>query len=363
MQIDMHYYGTYAMARAAGITGKTAKIIATAAQFVDDNGEKENVECRDGARLDAEATAHHALNHKNIDREDQRKIWVPFHFLPGNQGESYTERLVCRKDSEIAREMVKHMLTLADRPYILPLMGITAHVYADTFSHYGFSGISSRRNKIKEIKFDKIITQDSTTYLKTREKEFKENYPHEDGELGGLANIKSWFAETFSGALGHGAAVTFPDRPYLKWSFTYEHPEDHGSGLRDNPATFMEGCEGLHRLFRDFAKAKPDCADDSHVKFTDIKDKITEIINLQGTKAERIESWQKASKSGMFASGHETIPPYNANIWHNERENFARERDSRKIKDHSIYRFYQAASVYRTYVLRILLPSKGLIIT
>jgi len=50
-------------------------------------------------------------------------------------------------------------------------------------------------------------------YLKQREKEFKENYPDEEGML---ANIKSWVAEMFSGALGHGAAVTFPDRPYLK---------------------------------------------------------------------------------------------------------------------------------------------------
>jgi len=74
MQIDMHYYGTYAMARAAGLTPQAAKVIATAAQFVDDNAEKESIEFRDGGRLDAEATAHHAFNLKNIDLEDQRKI-------------------------------------------------------------------------------------------------------------------------------------------------------------------------------------------------------------------------------------------------------------------------------------------------
>ncbi len=360
MQIDMHYYGTYAMARAAGVNRDTAKIIATAAQFVDDNAEKDNIELRDGARLDSEATAHHALNHKNIDLEDQRKIWVPFHFLPGNEGKTYTERLVCRKDSEIAREMAQHMLSLANRSYAVPLIGITAHVYADTFAHYGFSGISSRRNKIKEIKFDKIITKKTEKYLKQREKEFKENYP---GEEGLLTNIKSWFAETFSGALGHGAAVTFPDRPYLKWSFTYEEPE-FDSGMRDNPATFMECCEALYTLFRDFAMAKPEYSEKSYVEFTDIKNEIATIINLQGPKAKRIESWQNAAKNGnLYASEPKTIPYYNANVWHNDRENLVRERDSRKIKDLSIFRFYQAAAVYRTYVLRVLLPSKGLIIT
>ena len=36
MQQDMHYYGTYAMARAAGLAVKDAKILAYAAQYVDD---------------------------------------------------------------------------------------------------------------------------------------------------------------------------------------------------------------------------------------------------------------------------------------------------------------------------------------
>ena len=73
MQLDMHYYGTYAMARAAGLKKESCEIIATAAQFVDDNAEKESVEFRDGARLDVEATAHHAINIKNIDRAEDRK--------------------------------------------------------------------------------------------------------------------------------------------------------------------------------------------------------------------------------------------------------------------------------------------------
>ena len=360
MQIDMHYYGTYAMARAAGIKKKAASTIATAAQFVDDNANKDHIEFRDGARLDAEATAHHALNLKNIDREDQRRIWVPFHFLPGNEGTSYTERLICRQDSKIAIDMVRYGLSLVDRPYALPLIGIVAHVYADTFSHYGFSGISSRRNKIKGIKFDSAITKTTKRYLLQRAAEFKGNYPNEEGAV---ANIKSWFAETFSGALGHGAAVTYPDRPYLKWSFTYEYPE-FSSGWRDNPATFLNACQALYNLFRDFAQALPECAENPHTKFADIEAEIAGIISLQAPKAKRIEAWRTAAKAGkLFASGAETIPKYNANKWHNERENLAREKDSGKVNAVSIYRFYQAAAVYRTHILRVLLPSKGLLVT
>jgi len=357
----MHYYGTYAMARAAGITRDAGKVIAIAAQYVDDNAAKDSIKFRDGGRLDAQATAHHAVDRKNIDLEDQRRIWVPFHFLPGNQGKTYTERLMCRQDSEIAREMVKHNLTLADRSYALPLIGITAHVYADTFSHYGFSGISSRRNKIVNDSF-KFIGLNTKTEKHILEKagKSKENYPGEDGFL---TNVKSWFAEKLSGALGHGAAVTFPDRSYLKWSFEYEDPEK-GSGVRDNPATFIEGCEALHKLFRKFARSRPDCSENKYSRFSDIKNEVEGILRQQGPKRERIQAWQSAAKTGnLFATGPETIPRYNADLWHNERENLARKKDSDAITGLSVYRFYQAAAVYRTYVLRVLLPSKGLVVT
>ncbi|MCD6399368.1 hypothetical protein J7L85_01095 [candidate division WOR-3 bacterium] len=361
MQIDMHYYGTYAMARAAGITRNAAKIIATAAQFVDDNAAKNSIEFRDGGRLDAEATAHHAVDRKNIDLEDQRKIWVPFHFLPGNHGKTYTERLVCQKDSEIAREMVKHNLSLADRSYALPLIGITAHVYADTFSHYGFSGISSRRNKIINNSFEfKELDTKMKKYILDKAKEFKVNYPDEGGLL---TNVKSWFAEKLSGALGHGAAVTFPDRPYLKWSFMYEDPESD-SGERDNPASFIEGCEALYKLFRNFAKARPDCAENDFSKFSDIRKEVKDILCRQEPKKKRIQAWQNAAKNGnLFATGTEAIPLYNADLWHNERENLVRKKDSGNVTRLSVYRFYQAAAIYRTYILRILLPSKGLVVT
>ena len=52
MQIDMHYYGTYAMARAAGLNRETARTVATSSQFVDDNAARGHVTFRDGARID-----------------------------------------------------------------------------------------------------------------------------------------------------------------------------------------------------------------------------------------------------------------------------------------------------------------------
>jgi hypothetical protein len=360
MQIDMHYYGTYAMARAAGLKKDPAKIIATAAQFVDDNAEKESINFRDGGRMDAEATAHHAFDRKNIDLEDQRKIWVPFHFLPGNEGNSYTERLVCRSNSQISADMVAFNLSLNEQPYALPLMGITAHVYADTFAHYGFSGISSRRNKVINDSF-KLYELDSEMekYVHEKAENFRQDYHKETGIL---ANVKSWFAETLSGALGHGAVATYPDRPYLVWQFEYEDPK-YESPVRNNPETFLQGCEGLYQMFRKFAQVRPDLAEQEFAEFNDIKNVVSGILKVQAPKKGRIKAWQDAANGGkLFASGAEDIPKYNANKWLNERDNLRREKESQVATDLSIYRYYQAAAIHRIHVLRNLLPDHGLVV-
>ena len=77
-------------------------------------------------------------------------------FFPAGKGDSLSEKLVCQKDSELAQEMVanhiRHAVANMDGSG-LQLIGIMAHVYADTFSHYGFSGVSSRQNEVEGDSF------------------------------------------------------------------------------------------------------------------------------------------------------------------------------------------------------------------
>lgn len=359
----MHYYGTYAMARAAGLKKEVCKTIATAAQFVDDNAEKESVEFRDGARLDVEATAHHTFNLRNLDREDQRQIWVPFHFLPGNEGDSYTQRLVCKKNSAISKEIVKFNLSLIDHSFALPLIGITAHVYADTFSHYGFSGVSSRTNKIKNgsIKFHSINPK-IEKYITDKAKDFENNYPKEGGMFD---NIKSWFAEEASGALGHGAVMTHPDRPYLIWDFEYENaPQGSRCPTRNNPETFLECCAMLHDIFQRVAGDRGEFSDKaSFLDFSKIEPMVKKIINLQAGLQERVDAWKSSAREGeLFGTGKEEIPEYDANSWHNNRDNLRRSKDSRIAPKLPVFRYYQAAAVHRINVIRHILPQNELVV-
>ncbi len=362
MQLDMHYYGTYAMARTAGLSPAVCQIIATAAQFVDDNAGKDSVEFDDGARLDIDATAHHTIDVHNTDAEDQRKVWVPFHFLPGNEGSSYTERLRCRKDSAIAQELVARNLSLFNEAYAQELIGVTAHVYADTFSHYGFSGVSSRSNKIvnDSIGFTDVEPE-VKKYILGKAEKFKRAYRNEDGLIN---NIKSWLAESMSGALGHGAVLTYPDRPYLNWHFNYETPEGQPVGrpvYRANPETFLEGCRALHAMFRNFADKRADLVTDDGREFNEISSVIEEILNVQAPMKGRITAWQERVGE-LFVNGPDEIPKYDAESWHTERRAMRTVEHSSEIISLPVYRFYQAVANHRHYVLRELLPQHGLVV-
>ena len=361
MQLDMHYYGTYAMARTAGLLPSVCKTIATAAQFVDDNAASSHIEFQDGGRIDAQATAHHVGDViKNLNAEDQRQVWVPFHFLPGNEGATFSERLLCRKDSKIAKEMIKHHLNYAKQDVGVCLIGVAAHVYADTFSHHGFSGVGSRRNRIDNdsIKFSEGLDPDIARYLRGKEKAFFRSH----GKGGGfIANIKSWLAETISGALGHGAVCTYPDRPYLKWSFEYEYPE-RDRVPRQNPKDFLDGCRALHQMFTRLGKANPALSNGDGVKFPHIRKSVAGILAFEARKEDRVDRWCKAAKTRKLSPKGFQIPRYRPEKWLQEAADMNSRADSKAALDSNLYRFYQAASLHRQYVLRELLPSHSLVV-
>jgi hypothetical protein len=362
MQIDMHYYGTYAMARAAGITAANARIIATAAQYVDDNVAGGVLKLTDGARIPHEPTAHHiALDqvHEMMNEDDQRQVWVPFHFLPGNQGHDYTERLTCRSDSDIAKAMLDEAILRAEagEPCTLERMGITAHVYADTFSHWGFSGVSSRRNKVDadSFKFDGL-EPDLEMHLDRKGKAFFDRF----GEQGGLwSNIKSLVGE--QGALGHGAVATYPDIPYLNWSFTYEKAE-LGTAHRNNPDGFLKACAALYAFFARLAKVRPDLADRPGRGFAAIEPAVKAVLALHQDKDERSEAWQDAARSGALFAGVEAIPAYDGDAWATTLEALDEEADSAAALLQPACRFHLAAARHRAWVLHELLPDHGLVV-
>lgn len=400
MQTDMHYYGTYAIARAAGLKPKDAKIIAYSAQFVDDSTQEDSLMHEDGGLLYGVATAHHPfkqvpLNYlhyliknycynwlykstkkKKLANLQQRRIWIPFHFYPGNQthsnknNEKLSHQLICRKDSDIVNAMFKsHTDQIKSFPYILHLIGIASHVYMDTFSHYGFSGVSSTNNKIYETSF-KFYSNDESKSINSSNKikEFKkfklkyskETFVNNWRKVTGC--LQSKVATLGSGALGHGSVASFPDQPYLKWSFEYEKTGQLSE--RNNPETFLEGCEKLHSKLKDFSKNYYS-EEPKITEFSKIKETIKEILLYESDKTEeRIEQWLDAiNKNKLFTKANEEFLDYDNKEWENQKiEKFAELETSSKVVTLDIYKFHQAADYHRHYTLKQLLPKYGIIV-
>ena len=360
MQIDMHYYGTFAMALAAGLKPEVCQTIATAAQFVDDNANTKVIDLGDGGGIDIIATAHTTTQlAQNDDRDDQRKVWVPFHFLPGCEGESLIEKLVCVKDSAVAKEMVQANLRHAKEKYGIVLIGITAHVYADTFSHYGFSGISSLKNHVQEdsITFGNSIGTDKKSSLLGKLESFGQKEWSKAKDL--FHKAEGDAAQLATGYLGHAGAATFPDQPYLDWSFTYDQKQE--LARHDNPATFLEGCKALYALFKQFGEERQDLRVSNTSNGTDfsaIEAKVVEILSSQLDADERSTLWQQAAKQGVFTGQACDLPPYDGDMWVSEIDSM----DGIVPKDlgsQDAYLFHQATEIHRTHVLRQILPKWG----
>jgi hypothetical protein len=131
-----------------------------------------------------------------------------------------------------------------------------SHIYADTFSHYGFSGVSSRRNKVdKNSIVLKNASSPTATYLDKKLDSFFRKFGFQGSLWTNIRRaIMSDGAEILSCALGHGAVATLPDIPYLERSFDYEESTfTDGSPVRNNTKTFLEACEKLHTVFQRFA--------------------------------------------------------------------------------------------------------------
>ena len=401
MQKDMHYYGTYVIARTAGLKPKDARVIAYSAQFVDDSTHINSEIHKDGGMLYGVATAHHSLQvaekyflhniiekikHKKIGNIEQRRIWIPFHFYPGNEGNTFSEKLICRKNSPLVNEMFDNYINHIKKecPFILQLIGIASHVYMDTFSHYGFSGKSSRENKVhsnsfkfktQEKKHQQLLLDFNKKYKREYITENWRNKSHLISLLNSISKYKipflhelihggiSYLAEIGSGALGHGAVATLPDQPYLEWEFSYEKGDKVSK--RNNPQTYLEGCENLHIKLKAFAEQfyteKPQC-----VSFSEIQGAIKKVLSFYGEECDRLKKWIeyiKTSQLFQFTDEDKNFLQYNYEDWENQKkEKFHNLVTSSEVVDLPIYKFHQASDYHRHYTLKNLLPKYGIIV-
>ena len=92
MQIDFHHAATYVIARFSGFDHSQANIISYSAQYVDDATNSGVVRFDNLYLYSRISSAHKMLDYRNSEELANHEVWIPFHFLPGNNGKPAGEQ-------------------------------------------------------------------------------------------------------------------------------------------------------------------------------------------------------------------------------------------------------------------------------
>ncbi|MBE9138883.1 hypothetical protein IQ254_17065 [Nodosilinea sp. LEGE 07088] len=283
MQLDFHHGVTYVCSRLAGFDHPEASIIAHSAQYVDDSTQSGLIRFDNGAMFDRISSAHKMLDYRNFKELANYKVWIPFHFLPGNGGlpvgqdppGSFIEKLICRPNSPVAQGMVRECIEQRYRSYGLHRLGITMHVFADTWAHQGFAGVSHEVNSARDL-----VDGD--------------NNP--DQSL--MNRLKGFF---IGGALplGHGTVLSNPDRPYLRWGYTNGRGEKI---TRDNPQDFLTAANEMCKAMQRYRLGNP-AADVTGLPAADRAKIAALLATTLGEAPSRHRQWLAHIAKGHFSFG------------------------------------------------------------
>lgn len=260
MNQDFHYEGTYAAAVLAHFSPEDAAVIAWAAQAVDDctnenldkhypiyskwqpvytcESVKENMEEELTSILSDETSA---------TLQKIRRIWMPFHFLPGNldnhtiyEGQTplETERdirdflCMCEPGSLLASDMINasvrtfRNLDIAEKRLYLVKLGILMHVLADTWAHQHFTGTPN------------YLINEVSNLSVTNPAPVPSDFSHETSPIGPTNHSVAY--------LGHGRAGHYPDYGCMsfqyspKWLEASSNSVIHRTNVDDFQSAFLE---------------------------------------------------------------------------------------------------------------------------
>ncbi len=349
MQIDFHHATTYVAARLAGFDQPDAEIVAYAAQYVDDATDSGTVYFDNKALYHRISSAHKMVDKRNAKALANHLVWLPFHFLPGNGGleaglnprGKFINKVVCTPNSAVAEEMVRQAIAEKHKPYGLHRLGVTMHVYADTWAHQGFAGVCHPVNDIENAK----ETGDSGVFKK------------------GLRPILRDIIDDTIPPLGHGRATVFPDMPFLQWKYkNYKGKRVE----RNNTDLFCEAANCLCMAMQRYIAGDPDASVSGIQKrdMTEIRNLFSSCLREKGK--ERHATWRAAIKDGIFSFGSDTVAytGKGKGSWKEKAlgSNFHQRVTTYKkdflASDWKL--FHDAIQAHRFYVIHDLLPKYGI---
>ena len=347
MQKDFHFYSIYVLCRCNGISPENSKKVAYASQHTDDAEYDHALNFANGGRFQQFLSAHKFIHPDVFSLGTQYQIYVPFHFIPGNQGDRFQERMVCRHNSEIAQQMVREVTNLKDKPYQLHRLGIALHAYADTWSHQDFSGLQTELNDIEDID---VFNEDRVGIAKV------------------FTNFFRGITESLIPQIGHAETATLPDEPYREWTFyhVYQKRTIH----RKNWLICQDASRAIYKEIKGFLNKNPEYRDEKSIPWGDIKSTVTNLFRHREDLKERCSNWAERINDSSFGFA---CQPIEKDLSYNDREWFKAAVEVRKPDGGEKYyrkdnfhlsdwkHFHDAAASHRFFVLQELLSPQGVV--
>lgn len=347
MQIDFHHGVTYVVARLAGFEHEAASIIAYSAQYVDDAISDGFIRFDNGALFQRISSAHKMLDYRNFEELANYRVWIPFHFLPGNGGlpagqdpnGNFINKLICRPNSYVAQEMVRECIEQRHRPYGLHRLGITMHVYVDTWAHQGFAGVNHRVNEAKQL-----VDGDGKP----------------DRQL--IDRLQNYFISEAL-PLGHGSVLSHPDKPFLRWGYTNGRGEKI---TRNNPQDFLVAADYMCQAMQRYLVGNVDAivpglpAADKSL----IASMLQSITDIKG--GDRHTQWLRAIADGKFSFGKAKVSYILTGEGSWKYLALGTDKDNEKFTYHPSFLssnwklFHDALESHHFYIVHDLLPKYGI---
>jgi hypothetical protein len=248
------------------------------------------------------------------------------------------------EESPIITEILNRALDQSD----LVKLGMVLHVYADTFSHQGFSGLISKVNDIARLRRISKLPWDWLDKIKSIGRFF-------------LKDKVDKLLDSAAPCYGHAQALTYPDLPYLIWSYHYDYCDRFSAKYKSsnaisNEVRFKRAFRKIKGLLQTYLDNHPEYRDDQ-VRFQNF-DLLYNALVLEKAGRIRRENWRNVIREQGLLGENDTWITYDESRWLKEAfEDFEEKRyHQRKVegavlrdnfKDSRWYQFYKAVKWYK----------------
>jgi hypothetical protein len=364
MRIDFHYYGAYVAARLAGYDFTEAQTIAFASQYVDEShlgmlrDSHGQYYIKDFSPIPTLQTDFEYLRYNTTEWSATNllqtyRIYIPFHFLPGNYGRpdvlthtgpksdsailskwTFTAesenhvKLLCLPNSPLVKEMINDLVEHHHDD--LQFIGLRIHVLADTWAHMYYAGIPAwyLNNAANEVNEVDTAGQKKPVVWGPRVWPLTDLFNPEE------ATPDAPYYNSYM-YLGHGRMGHLPDYPYI--SYEYQPQWSHQPIVKDNRVCFLKAFKQLVMAMSCIRNKQPFDTDG----YAQLAPEVEEIVNgvLQTRETNQSNTWKANIPRIPIDGTHLEVPEeFQADKWLT-----AFKQAGQSATDSDYYRFNRAA--------------------